>query len=103
VPFTTYEALQRISHRVAVSENERLELENTFLNAFGTDEEKKRFYTESEADKQKRETSERFDAAVAAEVKRRQESVAEQEAVNAAADAASAQPAQPVNPTPVPA
>jgi hypothetical protein len=104
VALTTYEAFQRVAHRVANSETERTDLEAAFLIAFGSDEEKKRFYTESEADKQKREAKERFDAAVAAEVQRRQESVAEQDAVNAAADEAAKTPtatAVPVNPAPV--
>ncbi len=90
---TTYEAFQRVAHRVANSETERTDLEAAFLNAFGSDEEKRRCYTESEADKQKREAQEKFDLAVAAEVRRRQETESEQAAVNAAADAAAKVPA----------
>lgn len=100
MPFTTYEALARLAHRVAVSETERTEMEATFLNAFGAQDEKDRFYKESEADKATREAKERFDAAVADEVKKRQDAAQQQAAVTAAADAQTAQTA-PVNATPV--
>jgi hypothetical protein len=95
---TTYEALDRVAHRVANSETERTDLQAAFLKGFGNDEEKKRFYTESDADRQKREAQEKFDLAVAAEVRRRQETASEQAAVNAAADVAGASPGYPAYP-----
>jgi hypothetical protein len=87
---TTYEAFSLLAHRVAISERERVDMESTFLNAFGSDEEKKRLYTESEADKQARQKRELFDAAVADEVKRRQDASQESAAIKAAADAQAA-------------
>lgn len=84
---TTFEALSQIAHRVAVSENERIDLTAAFLAAFGSDEEKKRFYTESAADKDARLAKEKFDLAVAAEVQKRADASAHDAAVKAAADA----------------
>lgn len=98
MPFSTYEGLARLAHRVAVSENERVELEAAFLTAFGSDDEKKMYYKETESDRQKREAQEKFDAAVAAEVQSREKAKLDEAAVKAAADAAQAAP---VNPTPV--
>jgi hypothetical protein len=92
VEFTLFEGLQRLAHRVAVSEEERKALEATFLAAHGTDEEKKRLYTESESDKKTREDKEKFDAAVAQEVAKRQGAAAQEKAVQEAADAQTAQP-----------
>jgi hypothetical protein len=95
---TKYEAFSLMAHRVAVSERERVDMQATFLDAFGSDEEKKRLYTESQADKDAREKQEKFDAAVADEVKRRTDSAQESAAIKAAADA---QASAPVNPAPV--
>jgi hypothetical protein len=88
LPLTQYEALQRIAHRVAIDENERKDLEAAFLNGFGSAEEKKRFYTESDADKEAREAEEKFNAAVEAEVKKRRAAADDEKAVKAAADKA---------------
>jgi hypothetical protein len=85
---TPFEALSKIAHRLSNSENERKELEAVFLEHFGTDEEKKRLYQESEADKAEREAKERFDAAVQAEVEKRNKAAAESKAVSDAADKA---------------
>jgi hypothetical protein len=87
VEFTLYEALARIAHRVAVSEEERKGMEAVFLSAHGSDDEKKRLYTESEADKATRLEKEKFDAAVEAAVKERQNARTHDAAVAAAADA----------------
>jgi hypothetical protein len=86
VEFTTFEALQRLAHRVAVSEEERKGLEAAFLQSHGSAEEKERYYTESDSDKATREAKERFDAAVAVEVEKRQKAAVEEKAVQAAAD-----------------
>ncbi len=84
--FTAFEALARVAHRVAVSEEERLGLTAAFLETHGSDEEKVLYYQETEADKQKREAQEKFDAAVAVAVKQKQDEAAHnaavQEAVN---------------------
>lgn len=90
MPFTPFEALARIAHRVAVSENERNDLTATFLESHGSDEEKKRFYQPSEADKQAADAKAKFDAAVEAELQRRQSEKSNEAAVQAAADKAAA-------------
>jgi hypothetical protein len=48
--FTAFEALQRLAHRVAVSEEERNALTAAFLKSAGSDEEKKLYYKKSEAE-----------------------------------------------------
>ncbi len=85
---TTFEALSLLAHRVAVSETERVNMQATFLDAFGSDEEKTRLYTESDADKAARLERERFDGAVAKEVEARQFASAQEKAVQLAADKA---------------
>lgn len=96
--FTPFEALQRMAHRVAVSEEERNALTAAFLESHGTSEEKERLYKESDADKATREAKERFDAAVASEVAKRQDAATQEKAVQAAADAQHAASQEPVNP-----
>jgi hypothetical protein len=83
---STYEALALMAHRVAVSERERVDMQATFLDAFGADEEKTRLYTESQADKDARIERERFDAAVSKEVQARQFASEQEKAVQIAAD-----------------
>lgn len=102
--FTPFEALQRIAHRVAVSEEERNALTAAFLESHGSDEEKKRLYMESEADKAKRLEKEAFDTAVAAEVKKRQDAASQEKAVQEAANKVPAPESVPAhfNPEPVP-
>jgi hypothetical protein len=93
VAMTPFEAFQRIIHRVAISETERKDMEQAILETHGNEEEKGRFYTESDADKAVREDKEKFDAAVQAEVARRQQAAAaqaQQASVSAAADQAQA-------------
>ncbi len=85
---TTYEAFALIAHRVAVSERERVDMQATFLDAFGAAEEKTRLYTESDADKAARIERERFDAAVSKEVEARKFASEQEKAVQLAADKA---------------
>lgn len=85
---TTYEALSLLAHRGAVSERERVDMQATFLDAFGADEEKTRLYTESDADKAARLERERFQAAVNKEVETRQFTSALEKNVQVAADKA---------------
>jgi hypothetical protein len=90
---TAYEAFALIAHRVAISERERVDMQATFLDAFGTDEEKKRLYTESDADKAARAERERFDTAVAAEVEKRKFASEQEKLVQIEADKRAAQAA----------
>lgn len=83
-----FEALRTLAHRGAISENERKDLEAAFLEAAGTDDEKKQFYTESDSDKAARLKKEEFEAAVAAEVARRGNAAADTKAISEAADKA---------------
>jgi hypothetical protein len=85
---TTYEALALMAHRVAVSERERVDMQATFLDAFGADEEKTRLYTESTADAAARIERERFNAAVNKEVEARKFASEQEKAVQLAADKA---------------
>ncbi len=85
---TTYEAFALMAHRVANSERERVDLQATFLDTFGSDEEKTRLYTESDADKAARMERERFQAAVNKEVEARQFASTQEKAVQLAADKA---------------
>jgi hypothetical protein len=85
---TIYEALAQLAHRVAVSERERVDMQATFLDAFGSDEEKSRLYTESQADIDARLKQEHFDAAVNREVEARQFATSQEKAVQLAADQA---------------
>ena len=80
--------MQRIAHRVAVSEEERNGLTAAFLQLAGSDVEKKMYYQKSEADIAADEAKAKFDAAVAAEVKNRQFASENEKNIQLAADKA---------------
>lgn len=90
---TVFEALQRLAHRVAISEVERIDIENAFVDAFGNEEEKARFHTETTAEREAREAETDFQAKVDAEIARRNkvsQSATDAAKVAAAADVATA-------------
>lgn len=84
------EALNRLAHRVAVSEVERNELTHAFTMAHGTDAEKQALTDSSPEAKAAKQAEADFNAKVEAEVKRRSDAATEEARIKAAADAGAA-------------